>query len=77
MPASQIPEATGTQMVDHIPVIWRTPQNGRERVPLALWLPALGVDKVGRPVPGPACGGGVRGGQLRPVAARRAGLGIC
>jgi dienelactone hydrolase len=32
-------------MVDHIPVLWRTPQPRREGASLVLWLPALGVDK--------------------------------
>lgn len=45
MPVTRIVQAAGTQMVDHIPVVWRRPQDRREDLPLALWLPALGVDK--------------------------------
>jgi len=51
MPGTRIVQAAGTQMVDHIPVVWRLPQERREELPLpsplplALWLPALSVDK--------------------------------
>src|ERR671936_375998 len=45
MTADQAALAAGTHLVDHIPVIWRTPQHRRASLPLTLWLPALGVDK--------------------------------
>jgi uncharacterized protein len=38
-------QAAGTQLVDFIPVVWRRPQDRREDLPLALWLPGLSVDK--------------------------------
>jgi hypothetical protein len=38
---------SASQMVDHIPVIWRWPQPPAEVATLALWRPALGQDKEG------------------------------
>jgi dienelactone hydrolase len=40
-------EAAGTGVVDSIPVIWRLPEQRRTDQAMALWLPALGMDKEG------------------------------
>jgi dienelactone hydrolase len=37
--------ATSNATVDHIPVVWSAPMQRRVGAPLALWLPALGIDK--------------------------------
>lgn len=35
-----------TGMVEHIPVAWATPEGTGRGTPLALWIPALGIDKA-------------------------------
>ena len=40
-------EATGARVVDGIPVIWRLPAQPRQDHGMALWLPALGLEKEG------------------------------
>ena len=40
-------EVAHTGVVDGIPVIWRLPRQRRTDQALALWLPALGMDKEG------------------------------
>ena len=37
--------AASRTMVDHIPVVWVEPDGERDGSPLAVWMPALGIDK--------------------------------
>lgn len=37
--------ASSSTTVDHIPVVWVRPKHGSDGSPVALWLPALGIDK--------------------------------